>query len=158
MVPNTDEIKAAVGRPRSCINSSTYSKFIESLFQFALKSKGRKALIQPNPTTHHSAQFPAGTFNISVVENPPALRDDKGVRAKAKTIHRIEFFGCDSPVFVENLQMPADAVKFVIVRPKLGRLGSASIKKWEVLLFRQQHTYLIEHVDSELDPRWAGKM
>lgn len=158
LAPDKDEIKAGIGKPRASVSFTAYSKFVEALFNFAIKSKGRKALINPNPTTHHSAQFPQGTFSITPVLEDVTLRDERSVRKPVKTLHKIEFFGADAPVYVENLNISPDQVKFIIVRPKLGKLGSPSTKKWEVLLYRQAHTYLVDHVDSDLNPRWSGIM
>jgi hypothetical protein len=155
MIPDKDEIKAAVGKPRSIVNFLSYSSFIEGLHRFLATSKGKKALITPNPTTHHSAQFPAGSFEIKKVE-PKPLRDDKAIRKPAKTLHKIEFAGAEEPLFIENLQLDADSIQHVILRPKLGKLGTPSTNRWEVLLYRNKVGYLVEHVDSELNPRWSG--
>lgn len=156
MAPDKDEIRAGVGKPRPCISDSTYSRFVDAVFDFTLKSKGMKALILPNPTTHHSAQFPAGTFTITQVTEPVTLRDDRGIRRPVRTIHAIEFFGADGPVYVENIPVQPSHVKYIIIRPKLGKLGTPSVNKWEILFFKNQHAYMIEHVDSNLNPRWAG--
>lgn len=155
MIPDKDEIKAGVGKPRGNINSITYQRFIDGLFDFALKSKGRKALIIPNPTTHHSAQFTSNTFSFSSVDKQLTLRDDHGTRKPAK-LTAINFYGAAEPVYIENLTLRTDEVKFIIVRPKLGKLGTPSVKRWEVLLYKKPITHLVNHVDSELNPRWAG--
>jgi hypothetical protein len=157
-VPDKDEIMAGIGKPRSTISYTTYSKFIDALFDFAIMSKGRKALINPNPSTHHSAQFSQSTFNITPVTDNVVLRDERAVRKPAKTLHKIEFFGADLPVYIENLTINPDQIKFIILRPKLGKLGCPSTNKWEVLLYRQPYTYLIDHIDSNLNPRWSGIM
>jgi hypothetical protein len=126
---------------------------------FLMKTRGKRTLIQPNPSSHHSAQFPSGTFTItSVNDKKPSLRDDKSVRKEAKTLHKIEFFGAEYPVYIENLTIPVDQINFVIVRPKLGKLGTPCTNRWEVLLFKKQHGYLVDHVDSNLNPRWSGIM
>ena len=155
-VPDKDEILAGIGKARSVISFMVHSKFVDALFQFAIQSKGRKALINPNPATHHSAQFPHGSFSITQITDSVVLRDDKGLRKPIKSLHAIEFFGAEQPVYIENLHLRPDQIKFIIVRPKLGKLGSPSTKKWEVLLYRQPLNYLVDHVDSDLNPRWAG--
>jgi hypothetical protein len=154
--PNKEVIAAAVGKPRSVISQGTYSKFIDSLFDFAIRSNGRRAMITPNPTTHHSAQFSTGAFKISKCEKPVVLRDDKGTRRPQKTLHELNVFGADAPLFIENLGVDPDKIKFVILRPKLGKLGTASVTRWEALLFTSKTDYMVEHTDSDYNPRYSG--
>jgi hypothetical protein len=154
--PNKEVIAAAVGKPRSVISQGTYSKFIDSLFDFAIRSNGRRAMITPNPTTHHSAQFSTGAFKISKCEKSTVLRDDKGTRRPQKTLHELNVFGADAPLFIENLGVDPDKIKFVILRPKLGKLGTASVTRWEALLFTSKTDYMVEHTDSDYNPRYSG--
>lgn len=156
--PDKEEIKSSIGKVRSVISFTAHSKFVDALFNFVLHSKGKRALINPTPTTHHSAQFPAGTFSITEVSTDTRLIDDKAARRPAKTLHALELFGADQPLFIENLPIKPEQIRFIIVRPKLGKLGTPSVKRWEVLLYRQSHSYLLDHVDCNLNPRWAGKM
>jgi len=154
--PSKEIIADAVGKPRSVISQMTYSKFVDSLFDFAIKSAGRKALITPNPTTHHSAQFSTGAFKITKCDKDVTLRDDKNIRRKPKTLHELNVFGADAPLYIENLGIDPDKVKFVILRPKLGKLGTASVSRWEALLFTSKIDYLINHTDSDYNPRYSG--
>ncbi len=144
MAPEKDQLKRAIGGHRSVIHSRAYSAFIESLHNFIHASKGKRTLISPNHTTHHSAQFPMGTFSINRVGD----RDSKK--------YQIELFGAERPIFVEGLTFPPESISFIIVRPKLGKLGTASAIRWEVLFYKQNLGYLIDHVDSNLNPRYAG--
>jgi hypothetical protein len=153
--PDKEEIKRALGKERASISYRARNAFIDSLLKFLMQTKGKKTLIMPSPSSHHSAQFQGGTFNISQVSQPN-LRDEQAVRKKAKTIHSIEFFGAAAPVYIENLSLPVDKINFVILRPKLGKLGTPSSNRWEVLLYSKPHSYLIDHVDSHLSPRYAG--
>jgi len=155
--PDKEDIKAALGKERAAISFRARSAFVEAVVQHTIKTRGKKALITPNPSTHHSAQFPSGTFQITAInENKPVLKDDKGVRQKAALIHQIDFFGAEYPVYIENLRLPPEQIRFIILRPKLGKLGMPSVTRWEVLLFKNPHGYLVDHVDSHLNPRWAG--
>lgn len=156
--PEREQIKAALGKERPAISLRARLSFIEAVITHLTVSRGRKTLITPDPSSHHSAQFPAGTFAISSVSTPVVLRDDRAIRKATKTVHKIEFAGAEAPVFVEDLRIPPDQINFVILRPKLGKLGTASTNKWEVLLFKKQIGYMVDHVDSTLNPRWAGKM
>lgn len=157
MAPDREEVKTALGKPRAIVNFLAHSSFVEGIHRFLLTSKGRKALINPNPTTHHSAQFPAGTFEVKKVDVIP-LRDDRGIRKSVKSLHRIDFAGAESSVFIENLSLDPSSIQHIIVRPKLGKLGTPSVNRWEVLLYRNKTGYMVEHVDSDLNPRWSGIM
>lgn len=154
--PSREVIANAIGKPRNVISHGTYSKFVDSLLDFAVKSNGRKALITPNPTTHHSAQFSTGAFNIVKSDKEVILRDDKNIRKKSRTLHELNVFGSDAPLFIENLSVDLDKIKFVILRPKLGKLGTASVTRWEALLFTSKIDYLINHTDSDYNPRYSG--
>lgn len=68
----------------------------------------------------------------------------------------IEIIGVPEPIEVRGLRMP-DEVKFIIVRPKLSALGTASAKNWEVLFFRQPIGYIPDWADSNLNPRFSGR-
>ena len=157
--PDKDQLKEALGKERPAISFRARSAFVEALQQFLIRNKGKKTLITPNPSSHHSAQFPSGTFTISKVSSPIALRDDRGPRAATKgPLYKIELLGSESPIYVENLTIPAEQIGFMIVRPKLGKLGTASVNRWEVLMFKTPYGYLVEHVDSNLNPRYSGIM
>jgi hypothetical protein len=88
---------------------------------------------------------------------PLALRDDKGPKQHSKgPIYKLELYGAENPVYLENLMIPPEQIQFLILRPKLGKLGTPSTSRWEVLLYKKPMGYLVEHVDSDLNPRWSG--
>lgn len=157
--PNKEELDRQIsGRG---VASRTKSAFIDSLVNHLVKTKGKKALIYPSPTTHHSAQFPSGTFSISKVDNSAGkieLKDIKYPRAKQKILFKIELAGADAPLYVEKLPIPIDQINFLIIRPKLGKLGTSSVNKWEVLFYKKRYNYIVDHIDSTLNPRFAGIM
>lgn len=152
--PTTEEIRSAVGKPRSVIHPVIYHSFTHELNGFSERTKGKRQLITPHQTTHHSAQFTSGTFTITKVDCSTKL--SKPNSKQRISLHSIEIFGADEPIYVENLQLTPEQVKFIIVRPKIGKLGTASVLNWEVLFFKSAHGYLINHVDSSLNPRWSG--
>src|SRR5439155_2920669 len=117
-----------------------------ALYKFACDSKGKRQLINPDPATHHSAQFPRGTFTI------------EHITERQSNAHAIHLFGCSEPLIVSGLQLNLNVVEFIIVRPKLGKLGTHSVTNWEVLFYRNPHNFLIDHVDSNFNPRWSGIM
>jgi hypothetical protein len=153
--PDKDMVKSVMGKPRSCMHSVVHNNFMNEMISFAEKTKGSRALIQPHQTTHHSAQFSSGTFEIT--KAPLNAVPPSKSKVPRKTLHAISVFGSDACFFVENLQLSSDDVHFIIVRPKLGKLGTASINNWEVLLYKSPHGYLIDHVDSDLNPTYAGR-
>lgn len=69
----------------------------------------------------------------------------------------IQIAGVGTPLLVKGLRQP-DEVKFIIVRPKLSQLGTASAKEWEVLFWRTNLGYTPEWADSQLNPRYSGIM
>lgn len=140
--PDKDQVKEGVGKVRNVIHPVIYNSYLNELINFATKWKGKRALIQPHQTTHHSAQFSEGTFHIK----------------KVGSKHEITVFGVDEPFYVDRLQLTPEQVKFIIIRPKLGKLGTASVLKWEVLFFKNNFNYLIDHVDSDLNPTYAGRL
>lgn len=155
--PTKEQLEAALGTQRPSISFRARAAFISSVISYLEKTKGKKTMIYPSPSSHHSAQFTSGTFSITEVKDKrPVLRDEKSVRRESKTLHQIDFANAQEPVFIENLNIPPDQINFVIVRPKLGKLGTPSAVKWEVLLYKRHHGYLVEHVDSHLNPRYSG--
>ena len=151
--PDPATITNCIGKPRSVIHTFAYNAFVDALHRFAATSKGKRQLISPDQSSHHSAQFPRGTFSIERVENVQLAGHHVGGH---KSLHAIQIFGAGSPIYVKDLQLNIDEIGFIIVRPKLGKLGTASAMNWEVLFFRTPHGYLIDHTDSNLNPRWSG--
>ena len=155
--PEKDALLTAVGKPRSCISFITVNGLVDEVHNFCKQHKGMRQLIMPNITTHHSAQFTRALFTIKLANDKIALTHGKS-RFPVKSIHEIELFGASSPIHVANLSIPIDQIDTVIIRPKIGKLGTPNLSKWEVLFFTKQRgiKYLINHVDSDLNPRYSG--
>jgi hypothetical protein len=145
--PDREQIRTALGKDRPAISIRAKSAFIEALIQFLDKTRGKKTLITPSPSSHHSAQFPNGSFEIV---------EEKELSKNGKKVYAIRLAGADSPIYVDNLRLPIDQIKFLIIRPKLGKLGTANISKWEILFYKKNINYIIDHVDSNLNPRFSG--
>lgn len=126
------------------MNDVTYFAFLGSLIKFCEQTKGTFALPTPHPSTIHSVQLPQPAFELSQV--------DLG----GKMTHELKVPGAE-PVYLNGVRY-ADQVKFVIVRPKLSKLGTPAVKTWEALLFNQNHGYLPTWADTNLNPRWSGLM
>jgi hypothetical protein len=152
-----EELKTLLGKPRNAIDTLSYFSFVDAACKFLIEHKGRRAPITPNPSSHHSAQFVAGTFEIAKVEQV-LLRDSNNARRPAKTLHAVRFAGVADPVFIENLSVDPASIKHIILRPKLGKLGMPSTNRWEVLMYSARTGFIIDHTDSELNPRWSGRL
>ena len=154
--PDRDTLRDALGKTRSAMPFRVPNACVDNIISYLLKHKGKRTLITPNPTSHHSAQYPLASFEITPVRENVVLRDDKSIRKPAKNVHKIVLEACEHPIFVENLVIPPHQIKFLIVRPKLGKLGTPSALRWEVLFYKSAHGYLVDHVDSDLNPRYSG--
>lgn len=142
-IPPDKQTLANATKPRSNVSHLVHTSFVDALYDFALQSKGKRQMINPDPATHHSAQFVKGTFRLE---------------ANGGYETHVYLHGCSEPLIVSGLQLSRESVSFIIVRPKLGKLGTASATNWEVLFFKQSLGFQIDHADSNLNPRWAGIM
>ena len=138
--PTNDELKAAI--KKGGVNTLTYLAFISSLVKFCEMSKGLRALPTPHPSVVHSIQLPLQAFIITPEKDG---------------VCKVDVAGIETPLFVKGLMHP-EQIKFIIVRPKLSKLGTASATNWEILFFRNNFGYIPEWVDSNINPRWAGKL
>jgi len=156
--PEREQLKAALGKPRANLAELNYWSFLDSLISFCNKAKGRRQLIAPSPTTHHSAQFVSGTFTIKPALDTISLYYPHGVRPSRplQVLAEIRLLGASAPIYVENPAVKLEQVKHLIVRPRLGKLGTPNLSRWEVLFFKSADGYLIEHVDSQINPKWSG--
>ncbi len=139
--PDRDVLRGSIRKMG--MNDFTYSAFLNSLVRFCETTKGNRALPTPHPSVIHSIQLPEPAFEFVPVT-------DEGTIGT----HKLVMPGVE-PLFVQGVRRP-ETVKFIIVRPKLSKLGTASAKEWEVLLFNQNHGYIPHWVDSNLNPRWSG--
>lgn len=158
--PEREQLRQALGRPRPWISDRAHTALIEAAINFCTASKGRRQLITPSPVTHHSAQFARSAFSIRVVRDKMDFYRAPGTKAPdiVKICWELQLAGATSPVFIENAPLKPEEVGFIILRPRLGKQGIPSPSRWEVLLYRQPLGYLIEHVDSELNPRYCGTL
>lgn len=122
------------------VNDFTYLAFITSLVRFCEETKGSRALPTPHPSVIHSIQLPSPAFSLQ-----PG--------GQSNTIVNIS--GTSIPLVVGPLRK-LDEIKFIIVRPKLSKLGTASVSTWEVLFFRSNLGYIPDWCDTMINPRYAG--
>ena len=127
--------------PSNGMNTFSYAAYINSIIRFCEQTKGTRGLPTPHPSTIHSIQLPLPAFELSsagggeIDVNVISVRDS---------------------IRVKGLRLP-DEIKFIIVRPKLSQLGTASAKNWEILFYRQALGYIPDWADSQLNPRYSGK-
>lgn len=121
------------------MNDFSYSAFLNSIIRFCESHKGLRALPAPHPSTIHSIQLPLPAFELKTYGGETA----------------VNIMGAEAPLIVKGLRDP-DSVKFIIARPKLSQLGTASAKNWEVLFYRQALGYIPDWTDSSLNPRYSG--
>lgn len=138
LAPSKEQLKAAVKQGK--VNDFTYHAFINSLARFCETTKGSRALPTPHPSVIHSIQLPLPAFELHAGRSGDTM---------------IQLIGVDVPLVVRGLRQPDD-VKFIIVRPKLSKLGTASSNNWEVLFFREARGYIPDWVDTNLNPRYSG--
>ena len=138
MPPSKEQLRSAIRQ--GAVNDFTYQAFLNSLVRFCETTKGSRALPTPHPSVIHSIQLPTPAFQCSAGSAGDTM---------------IHLIGVEVPLVVRGLRQPDD-IRFIIVRPKLSKLGTASAKNWEVLFFREARGYIPEWVDTNLNPRYSG--
>lgn len=136
--PSKEQIKEMVRQ--GGVNDFTYLAYINALVRFCESTKGNRALPTPHPSVVHSIQLPIPAFSLHNSGQYDTM---------------VQIIGVDVPLVVKGLRGP-DEVKFIIVRPKLSKLGTASASNWEVLFYRNNLGYIPEWADTNLNPRYAG--
>lgn len=138
MAPTKDLLKQMV--KQQGMNDLTYNSFINSLIKFCEQYKGNRALPTPHPSSIHSIQLASPAFNLQ--------QGDEGVIM-------VFLAGNEKPLLVKGLKNP-EQMKFIIVRPKLSKLGTPSVSRWEILFFKHNPGYIVDWYDSMLNPRYSG--
>lgn len=122
------------------MNDFSYAACLNSIIRFCEQHKGLRTLPAPHPSTIHSIQLPLPAFELKAL--------DQGET-------EVHVMGAQAPLLVSGLRDPG-SIKFLIVRPKLSQLGTASATNWEVLFYRTPLGYIPDWADSQLNPRWSG--
>lgn len=153
--PTREFITSALKNKPNILNELVYNAMINATIRFCEVYKGKKQLITPHPSSHHSAHFPEGTFKIrKITENFPPINKTHNTHFKPSNLAEITLEGIRTPIYVENIR--DKPIKYLIVRPKLGKLGTANVENWEVLFFSKNFGFDLEHCDSNLNPRYSG--
>lgn len=142
----------------SLLESTLFSKMMNSTIDFYTKNKGKKNLVEPHPSLHHSVQFQSNHFRLTEVENVKAISSvlNKKFNQEVKSLIRLDILdhGEIKPIYFDNMKL--DKFEYLILRPKMGKTGVPVVKYWEALFFRKPYHYIIDHVDSEMNPRYCG--
>lgn len=136
--PSKEQLESAVKTGH--MNYFSYTNLINNTIRFCEINKGMKCLPAPHPTTIHSIQLGQPAFEITDGENGDKI---------------ISIAGLNETITVKKLLAPQD-FKFIIIRPRLSKLGTPSANNWEVLFFKAPFGYIVEWCDSNVNPRWAG--
>ena len=139
--------------------SAMVSRMITATIDFYTKNKGKKQLIEPHPSILHSVQLQKADFRLTEVEDAkeilPTLNKNLH-HAKTRNILKLEILnhGKIAPIYFDNLKL--EKYQYLILRPKMGKTGVPVVNYWEALFYKQHHGYIIDHVDSEINPRYCG--
>ena len=166
--PEAERIKSAIIEEKmSDGDKALVTKMVNAACGYYGKHKGHKQLLEPHISTFHSVQFGKGQFKLEQVERSKIkeliLSSNKNNKAFIpKSLVKLtitdENFGITQEFYLENVNREdLKNIGRIILRPKLGKTGIPNVKYWEVLLVKGEHrSYLIEHADSNINPRWAG--
>jgi len=123
------------------VNFITYNAMLTAVIDFCEKHKGLRALPLPHPSTIHSIQLPLNTFELKSTD----------------THTELSIAGVQEPLIFQKIRNSKD-VKFLIVRPKIGKTGTPTADKWEVLLFTDNISYIPDWADTKMNTRYAGSI
>lgn len=158
IAPSREFIQEMVKTKPKALSEWMFNAMISSSIKFCEQYKGKRQIITPHPSSHHSGHWSEGAFNIKRLsqEDFPVLHKTNNQHFKPTNMGEIKLEGIKYPIYIENIK--DKKFKYVIIRPKLGKLGTASVDNWEVLLFTKNYGFNFEHTDSNLNPRYSGLM
>lgn len=138
VAPTREQLNESV--KHSGMNEIIFSQYVSSIIKFCGATKGMQALPLQHPSTIHSAQLSEGTFKLT---SQPA------------GVTMIEVMNIRDPIYVRGLRN-VDKFKFLILQQRNGKLGTASVVKWDALFFNQSHGFIPTWIDSNLNARFTG--
>ena len=154
--PSKQQLSEAIGRVNGMTTHDIIrNNMLSSAVKYCEKHKGKRQLVQSHHSTHHHVQIPESLFEIEQFDVAVYKDICKKDFTNIRSVSKITILGSD-PFFVENLKK--DQYKFLIVRQRMAKTGVASSNNWEALFFKYNPGYIIEWVDAEINPRWAGML
>lgn len=157
--PTLDWLSEMMGPNKaSLVTNVTYKAMLTAAVNFCHKFQGNMNIPYASPVTHHSVQYQHHMFIIEDVSKEKELHVKLGIPATLK-LFSLSLAGVDETLyFVPPAGLKINSVGHILVRPRLGKLGVPSMTNWEVLGFNKRWDYIINHVDSQANPRWAGSL
>ena len=122
------------------MNDLTYLGLIGSLIRFCESTRGLRGLPAPHPSVISSIQVPDGAFEFS------------------KNGTFLNMIGSDHRLILRSPFKAVGSIKHIIVRAKLGKLGTPSATNWEVLAFKRSFGYIPDWADTQINPRFVGQL
>lgn len=124
--------------PQRSMNDLSYHALIAGLIKFCEQTKGLRALPIPHPSTISSIQFAESSFEFTNAGKS------------------LQVIGVNEPILLKAAVKNPKAVKHVIIRAKLGKMGTPSVTNWEALFFNTSYGYIPDWVDSQMNTRYVG--
>jgi len=139
------------------MNPTMFRHLLDSVEKFFLKNKSKRRLPSPHIISHRSVQYGEVLFTIDEIDVAKYLEQTKNrVRNfKVNTVHKVEVEGLN-PFYIENMRR--GNYRHMILRPKLGKSGAPMPDRWEILLFGSSLGYLVDHIDTDKNPRYNGSI
>jgi hypothetical protein len=139
------------------MESIMYGKMLDSVVAFYAKNKISKRLPSPHIISHRSVHYTDQLFDIFEIDKNEYLKlsPNKVRNFRVDTVHQLNIFQIGT-LYIENMRK--GTYKYLVLRPKLGKSGAPTIDRWEVLLFKSHQGYMIEHIDTDKNPRYNGNI
>ena len=140
-----------------CISEKQRNMIIDGFYNYIVKTKGRRTLITPSPTAVHSIQYGRGQFRVTLATPSEIDKIQSPIVLGKDPVFKVMVDCVKTPLFFTDSRIRrSDDIKFIILRPKIGKLATPSALNWEILVHRMDKGYIVTHVDSNLNPRYAG--
>lgn len=136
----------------STLPDLTVNNMLSSAIRFCEKFKGKRQLPIPHSSTHHSIHYSESQFLITKFDDQE-WHEISGSKRTGKNIYKITLENVN-PIYVEDFR--PQHYKFIIVRQKLSKTGVPSNNLWEILFFKPNYGFIIDWIDADINPRWAG--
>lgn len=137
VAPTLQELREGI--PEGRMGRDMHNAVVGALAKFCEATQGMVGVPAPHPSTIHSIQIPLGFFELTQRGSQATLR----------------ISGIADSIQLSGVRKLPE-IKFLILRPKLNNVGTASNKNWEVLLFADDHQYIPHWADSTMNPRYSG--
>ena len=134
-----------------------YNRMLDSIELFYSKHKGMRRLPSPHIVSHRSVHYGEGMFSFEQIDVEKYLKmtPNKDRKYTVNTVYKVYVDGLE-PFYIENLR--GSGFKYMLFRPKLGKTGMPNMTSWEALFFKTNPGYMIDHIDTDKNPRYNGTL